>query len=267
VEEQQLTKKVTDPERSLSELDGSPSRKLTRREKRELAKEAKREVREKSDRTRSIKKLFIWFLTAGIVVFAGFKAWKWVTAPTPEVAGETTEVTEIDWVKGDPEGKVVLVEYGDFQCPACANYAPLVKKLSEETPVGLKVVYRHLPLTSIHRNAIVAARAAEAAGRQGKFWEMHDLLYEKQTEWSDERNAKDKFVEYAKVLGLDEEKFKSDFDSEDVRKRIESDSLKASQMGLSSTPTFFLNGEKVQPRSFEEFKDLVDDQIRGFNLQ
>jgi protein-disulfide isomerase len=240
---------------------------LTKKEKRELARQVKKEEQEKKNKVQVLKKLFVWFLTACVVIFAGYKAWNWISTPTPEVAGETTEVRENDWVKGDPEAKVVLTEYGDFQCPACANYAPLVKRLSEETSKGLKVVYRHFPLTSIHKNAIPSAQAAEAAGRQGKFWEMHDTLYEKQTEWSDERDVKEKFIEYARILGLDEEKFKSDYDSDEVRQRIESDLSKALQLGLNSTPTFFLNGQKIAPRSYENFKDLVDDQIRGYNLQ
>ncbi len=261
MEEQQLTKKVTDPERSLSEPESSQSRKLTRREKRELAKETKREVREKGDRARSIKKLFIWFLTAGIVIFAGFKAWKWVTAPTPEVAGETTEVSEGDWVKGNKEAKVILVEYGDFQCPACANFEPVLREELSKNGDKMRFVYRHFPLPQ-HKNAISSALAAEAAGIQGKFWEMHDMLYDKQVDWENASNAKDIFTGYAKDLGLDENKFKDDFEKEELKSKIQSNKVDGERLGINSTPTFYLNGVKIQPRNYEEFKNLVDGQIK-----
>ena len=97
------------------------------------------------------------------------------------------EAGEEDRVKGNEEAGVVLIEYSDFQCPACGSYYPIVKALSEEFPEELLIVYRHYPLTNIHPNAFSAAKASEAAANQGKFWEMHDMLFERQAEWANLR--------------------------------------------------------------------------------
>lgn len=241
--------------------------KLTKRERRELAKEQKRQNKEQTRLASKLKKFAIWLVTGGIVLFIGFKAWGIVSNPKPEVAGNSVEVSQTDWVKGDTEGATTLIEYGDFQCPACANYYPLLKKLLEEIPEGLKIVYRHYPLTQIHKNAIPSAKAAEAAGDQGKFWEMHDILYEKQKDWEESGNSKEKFVEYARQLGLDENKFLEDFDSSKIEEKINSDTASGNRLKVNATPAFFLNGTKVQPKGYEEFKELVEDQIRGYKLE
>jgi len=106
-------------------------------------------------------------------------------------------------------------------------------------------VYRHLPLTSIHPNAQLAAQASEAAHLQDKFWDYHGLLFEKQTEWSEESDPSDLFIGYASELGLDAEKFESDMNSKEIEDYVNSESLEASRIGLSSTPSFFVNGERV----------------------
>ena len=168
-----------------------------------------------------------------------------------------------DWIKGGIRAGVTLIEYGDFQCPACASYAGVVKELASTFPNELRIVYRHFPLTQIHRNALPAARAAEAAGKQGKFWEMHDLLFEKQGLWSNEGNAVALFLEYAKSLGLDEEKFKRDYDSSEVRARIEAQLASANALGLNSTPSFLLNGKKLlNPKTLADFQALVEAAIK-----
>ncbi len=240
---------------------------MTKKEKRALAKEQKRQDQDKKVVANKVKKFLIWIFAAGLILALGVKAWKWVSTPTPQVAGEAAEAKENDWVKGDEQAKVTLVEYGDFQCPACATYYFLTKKLVEEVPQGFKIVYRHYPLTTLHKNAFTAARASEAAGAQGKFWEMHDLLYEKQSDWSEEENPKDKFVAYAKELGLDEAKFNEDFEKNEYKDKIEAHMAEATSLGVNATPTFYLNGTKIQPTSYEEFKKLVEDQIRGYSVQ
>jgi len=240
---------------------------LTKKEKRELAKEQKKDERDKTLFAQRVRKFLVWLFLAGIFLFIGFKTWRWISAPTPEVAGEAIEVKEDDWVRGNKEARVILIEYGDYQCPACATYNPFVIKLSEEFQEDLKIVYRHFPLITIHKNSMPSAQAAEAAGKQSKFWEMHDLLYDKQSEWAEAGDAKEKFSEYAKSLGLDEQKYISDYDSGEVKSLINSDLAKANSLRLNATPTFFLNGEKVQPRSYEDFKSLVETQIKGYTLE
>ena len=240
---------------------------LTKRQRRELAREQKRMEKEGKEKTSKLKRYIGLVLVVAVLGWVGIKAYRYLTEPVPETLGQSIEIKDSDWVKGEREAKLSLVEFGDFQCPACADYHPLVKRLSEEFSKDLRVVYRHYPLIAIHKKAYDSSRASEAAGRQGKFWEMHDMLYEKQTDWANEGNHRDKFIEYAKVLGLDEEKFKSDFDSKEVEDKINADLASGTSLGVNATPTFFLNGQKVQPRSYEDFKKLVEDQVRGYTIE
>jgi len=167
------------------------------------------------------------------------------------------EITAEDHIQGDPESAVVLVEYSDFQCPACSYYHPLVKEIVAEFGDRIAFVYRHFPLQQ-HKNAERAARAAEAAGRQGKFWEMHELIFANQEDWSDSNQAEDIFLVYADDLGLDGEKFRVDMDSPAVKDKVSNDYASGIQSGVTYTPTFYLNGEKISnPRSAEEFRGII----------
>ena len=171
-------------------------------------------------------------------------------------------VNSSDWIRGNRNAKVVLVEYSDFQCPACAYYSSLVKNLERDFLNDLAVVYRHFPLEQIHKYAKLAAQAAEAAGKQGKFWEMHDIIFEKQSEWSISDNALQNFISYAKVLGLDINKFQTDLNSKDVEEKIQKDTVSAYDQKLAGTPAFFLNGKQISnPRDYEEFKNLIQKEI------
>src|SRR3989344_9628643 len=161
---------------------------LTKKERRALAKEKKREEQLKSESTKKLKNWVIGVLIIVGLIVAGVKFWQWAITPPEGVPEVPLELTDSEWMKGNPQASVALVEYGDFQCPACATYYPIVKTLTDDYGEDLKVVYRHIPLVAIHTNAMDAARAAEAAGLQGKFWEMHDKLYENQKEWENERN-------------------------------------------------------------------------------
>lgn len=166
------------------------------------------------------------------------------------------------WFKGPENAKVTLVEYSDFQCPACAAYYPLVKQIGAEYESRVKIEYRYFPLRRIHKNADVGAAAAEAAGLQGKFWEMHNMLFEKQTEWENSGSASDIMINYAKSLSLDIERFKSDMNSQTTKDQIEADLQSGLSSQVEGTPTFFLNGQKIQnPQSYEEFKKLIDEAL------
>ncbi len=168
-------------------------------------------------------------------------------------------VTETDWVRGDrATAKAVLVEYSDFECPACAFYAPMLKKLEEDTKGEIVVAYRHFPLTRIHPHAPLAARAAEAAGVQGKFFEMHDELFGNQTTWSKEGDPRNTFIEYAKKLGLNETQFIQDLDSDAVKTKVSLAEQEGKNIGLTGTPSFFINGTQITPtNSYAEFKERV----------
>jgi protein-disulfide isomerase len=172
-------------------------------------------------------------------------------------------VTELDRVKGNMNAKVTLVEYSDFQCPACAAYAPLVAQLMKEHGDNLRLAYRHFPLPQ-HPNARVAAIAAEAAGRQGKFFEMHDMLFELQREWVSSVDPAVQFLTYAQVLGLDKVRFSADSVSQETRAKIDADFAAGRNLGIRGTPTFFLNGKLVaNPRNYEEFKSLIENELNN----
>lgn len=156
---------------------------------------------------------------------------------------------------------VTLVEFADFQCPACGAYHPIVKQLLSEFKGKINFVHRDFPLP-MHKNAFVAAQSAGAAGKQGKFWEMHDKLFETQNEWS-EANAKEKFMEYAKTIKMDADKFKKDLESEEIKNKIEQDIKDGYSLGVNSTPTFFVNQEKLlkNPSTYEDFKTIIKAAI------
>lgn len=153
-----------------------------------------------------------------------------------------------DHVEGSKDAKVVLIEYGDFQCPSCGSAHPGIKKITEDYGDKIAFVFRNFPLTSIHPNAVAAASAVEAAGLQGKYWQMHDLVFENQNAWSslsaDQRT--NKFVEIATQSGIgDLEKFRTDLSSKDISKKISFDQALGRGKGVTGTPSFYLNGEKI----------------------
>ncbi|HEX9758587.1 MAG TPA: thioredoxin domain-containing protein [Nitrospiria bacterium] len=167
-----------------------------------------------------------------------------------------------DWVEGSREARTVLVEYSDFQCPACRAYAPLVKQLHTELGDQLAIVYRHFPLSNIHQHAQMAAQVAEAAGLQGKFWDMHDLMFNHQEEWSKEENPMDLFLKYAEELSLDLEKFQKDLHSQQVKQAIRENVQSGALLIIEGTPTFFLNEIKIQnPQSYGAFRTLILNEI------
>lgn len=157
---------------------------------------------------------------------------------------------------GDAKAPVTLEEFGDFQCPPCAALHPILKTLEHEFGPRLRVIFREFPLVPAHQYALAAARAAEAAGMQGKFWEMHALIYQNQKSWSNAFDVRPIFEGYATKIGLDLEKFKRDINSETVAQRIAQDGKRARSLGVQGTPTVFLNGREVP------FESLVPEKLR-----
>ena len=165
------------------------------------------------------------------------------------------------FLSSEPD-KAVLVEYSDFQCPACRIYYPLVKQLRTDLGDKLIFVYKHFPLKK-HRNADAAARAAEAAGLQGKFDEMENVLFNGQDEWADSDQALLLFTAYAISFGLDKERFSADMDSEAIKNKVNGDYQEGIRLGINGTPTFFLNGRKItNPGNYDDFKLLVEKALK-----
>ena len=148
-------------------------------------------------------------------------------------------------IRGKPDAPVTLEEFGDFQCPPCGQFAGFAEELLKEYDSRLRVVFRNFPLPG-HEHAREAALAAEAAGFQGKFWEMHDTLYKEQTAWSKAPNARELFESYAGTLGLNMEQFKKDMDSDKARERVDSDHALGDSLGIKVTPTLFINNRPVE---------------------
>jgi protein-disulfide isomerase len=196
------------------------------------------------------KTKWIVFAVAVVLIFGGI-IWANKSNEKPFTGDATKVITEgaiADHIEGNKDGKVLVIEYGDFQCPACgAMYQP-IKDVTKKYGDKVQFVFRNFPLTNIHPNALAAATAAEAAGLQGKYFEMHNLLYENQDAWKDVTLTKreETFVGYAKQLGLDENKFKTDLKSKDVSDKIARDrSTGTNTYKIDSTQTFIIAGEKI----------------------
>ncbi len=156
------------------------------------------------------------------------------------------------------DAKVTLVEFGDYQCPACGAAAPVIEKIINDYKGKMTFVFRHFPLPQ-HQNGKLGSEAAEAAGEQGKYWEMNDILYSRQIEWSESNNAIDYFVKYAAELKLDTAKFKKSIVDYKFDEKIKADQTDGQTLGVNSTPTFFLNGEKiVGGQSYDTWKKKID---------
>jgi NhaA family Na+:H+ antiporter len=167
-------------------------------------------------------------------------------------------------VRGNPSAPVTVEEFADFECGACGGYYPELKKIESEFGENLRVIFRENPLVPMHRHALLAAQAAEAAGLQGRFWEMHDMLYENQTKWKDALDLVPIFVDYAKQIGLDTDRFMKDLNGEAVAQRIFQDGKRSHAWGINSTPTFFVNGKEAKDDNYkpEGLREMIRQALR-----
>jgi protein-disulfide isomerase len=167
-------------------------------------------------------------------------------------------------VQGKGTSDVTLVEYGDYQCPFCEQYYSTVKAAQAEFGDKIKFQFRNFPLTSLHPNAFAAARAAEAASLQNKFWEMHDALYEPSNYqvWTGATNPNPYFNQFAQQIGLNVDRFKTDFASSKVNDTINADMAEGNRLGITGTPSFFVNGKKTQiPNDLKSFEKTINEAI------
>ena len=176
---------------------------------------------------------------------------------------------------GKENASVTLVEYADFECPACAFYYPIVEQVKEKYKDQVSFQFRNFPLVQTHRNALAAHRAAEAASNQGKFWEMYNRLFSGQETWngpsqSDNVGATTTqaisiFETYAQELGLDIEKYKADVIASSTLDTINSDTDEGKKLGVEGTPSFFINGKKIEEStditSVEAFSKVIDEAL------
>ena len=165
-------------------------------------------------------------------------------------------------VRGNLSAPVTLEEFADFQCPSCGAYYPELKKIESEFGENLRVIFRERPLVPPHDHALIAAQAAEAAGLQGRFWEMHDKLYENQKAWSEARDLVPLFVDYAKQIGLDIDRFMKDLNGEAVAARIFQDGKRAHALNVNGTPTFYVNGKEAKDWKPEGLREMIRQALR-----
>jgi protein-disulfide isomerase len=167
--------------------------------------------------------------------------------------------------KGPASAPVTIEEFGDYQCPPCGALYPELEKIKADYGDRVRLVFRHYPLVRLHPNALAAAHAAEAAGLQGKFWEMHDQLYRGQKSWEKSGDARNAFAAYARQLGLDAERFARDMNGDNADTRIVADHARARSLGVDGTPAIFINGRKL-PANAQTAKDVraaIDAALSG----
>jgi len=212
----------------------------------------------------------IWGIGFAVILIGAFGAMalasKNTKLPSPTaVAQDSVEfvITDQDHVLGAKDAKVTLIEYADFQCPACKAYYPWIENLVQDFPNDLRFVYRHFPLKQIHYQAQNSAEVAVAASLQGKFWEMEKALFENQEEWAN-TTGKEVFNKYATAIGLDMTKFASDLKLETTKEKVDADLEHGISIGINGTPTFYLNNKKiVNPQRYDDFKALIEEAIKS----
>jgi protein-disulfide isomerase len=167
-------------------------------------------------------------------------------------------------IRGDVMAPVTLEEFGDYQCPPCELLSQALLRVEHDYGPKLRIIFRQFPL-AMHNHAALAARAAEAAGLQDKFWEMHDLLYKNRTTWAKETDARPIFEEYASSLQLNMERFKKDIESREVIERVEADQKRGTSLGVVGTPSVFINGHMIPPTGFDEkvLRTALDAAVAG----
>src|SRR3989338_6772834 len=204
-------------------------------------------------RLSSESKLFIAILLGTVAIITGAVFFM----SQPEKTLSKSDLLPIDtYTKGNKNASSYLVEFSDFQCPACGTFKPLVDQVTDKYKDKLLFGYRHFPLYNSHPFAEKAALAAEAAGRQGKFWEMYEYLFESQEKFSDEV-----IMAGATVLKLDKEKFDKDINDPKLKDKINRDVAAGNSLGVNATPTFFLNGKKLNISSFDDLENSVKAEI------
>jgi protein-disulfide isomerase len=195
--------------------------------------------------------LLLLLAVAGLYLFTGAAASETARTPPP---------TADDISFGPAEAPLTVIEYSDFQCPFCAEYATILATLREKYGDRVRFVFRNYPLAN-HQYATIAAKAAYAASLQGKFWEMHDLLFENQAEWAESDDPRPYLNAYAESLGLDLDRFHADADAQSTTDFIERQATAGKRGGVSHTPWLVIGDTVVLPRSLEEFEKLIQEAL------
>jgi len=186
-----------------------------------------------------------------------------LTIPKDRVASPATESGGVHML-GPADAPVTLEEYGDFQCPPCGKLSEPINEIQHDYNRQVRLIFRNFPLVN-HQHAREAAYAAEAAGLQDRFWQMHDLLYKEQAVWSNSTDARALFSAYAGYIGLNIERFKIDIDSDKVKERVAADQKQGTSLGVKNTPTIFLNNKEIDPKTLNptDLRAAVDVAVKN----
>lgn len=226
-----------------------------REEQKKVREQKQREAEQRSARQKLVAKVAMFVLAPLVIIVVLYAMMGQGEVYSP------IEIAEVDHVRGNPEG-VKLVVYADFQCPACANEHMLLAQAWNSIADRTQMVFRHYPLTATHPHAWTAATYAEAAGRQGKFWEMYDLLFINQAYWSTlgDAAARAEFEGYIDQLDLNVEQAREDIRADDLIQKIRNDQRSGTRSGVRSTPTLFVDGRLVPiPRTAADIVALINE--------
>ncbi len=194
------------------------------------------------------------WIIIGVITIVLFGGAIWYSSVAAEKNNEGVVVQEN--VAGNPEAEVVLAEFSDLQCPACASFEPALAQVLEEYGDSLRFEYKHFPLP-IHQFALEAAMAAEAAGQQGEFFAYKDMLFENQQVWATSPNPSILFIQYAEDLELNIADFRRHMNSSLLRDKVQAEMSQGRELGVTGTPTFFLNGERMEIETYQDFVEQI----------
>jgi protein-disulfide isomerase len=237
---------------------------LSIKQQRELKRQSKMAEQGSATDARRRRRLTAWVSSVVAILIIVGGLW-WAAQPNTNSNGSgqaTPGLQANDHVRGNLTSSVVLIEYSDFQCPACKSYEPILSSVYDAYKDKVAFVYRSYPLTQIHEHARAAALAAEAADKQGQFWAYHQLLFDRQNSWSQTTDEQGTFTAYAKELGLNTDQFVSDMQSTAVADRLKQQIDFGNSSNVNGTPTFFLDGKLIQnPRTEQELQQELDTAL------
>jgi protein-disulfide isomerase len=212
-----------------------------------------------ASRSSLVSKTAPWAGATALVILAVVVLYFFTGAAATEPS-TAAPVAAGDITYGPTDAKVTVIEYSDFQCPFCAQYAKWLTQLRAKYGDRVRFVFRNYPLSN-HQWASLAAKVGYAASLQGRFWEMHDLLFERQDEWTASSDPRPLFDSYAESLGLDMDKFHADADAQTTTDFIKKQAAEGKKAGVTHTPWFVIDGESVLPRSLEQFDKAIREAL------
>ncbi len=211
------------------------------------------------DRTSTIIFIVVVLITAALLFFLF-----WKKGDSNSNKNNATNEIKIgdNYIYGPDNASITMIEFSEYQCPYCKKNADTIAEILEKYPQDIKYIFRDFPLDSIHANSRPAAYAAEAAGKQGKYHEYHDLLFEMQDDWANLTNPINKFIEYAKLLNLDIEKFQKDMDSQSIKDNIDEDLKYGQDLGITGVPVLYINGSQLMgAQTFEALEEAILENL------